>query len=96
MKKKTTFLAMAVTAIAFALAGCHSNKGESEILRPISENFVGRWKLIDHYLLDENGKLCLDKAKLIVYSHGEYLSLGKKLGTFGYSVRKKKPGKRKK
>ena len=39
---------------------------------------------------DENGKLCLDKAKLIVYSHGEYLSLGKKLGTFGYSVRKKK------
>ena len=28
-------------------------------------------------------------------SHGEYLSLGKKLGTFGYSVRKKKPGKRK-
>ena len=30
------------------------------------------------------------------FSHGEYLSLGKKLGTFGYSVRKKKPGKRKK
>ena len=45
---------------------------------------------------DENGKLCLDKAKLIVYSHGEYLSLGKTLGTFGYSVRKKRPGKRKK
>ena len=41
--------------------------------------------------MDENGKLCLDKAKLIVYSHGEYLALGKKLGTFGYSVRKKKP-----
>ena len=51
---------------------------------------------VDESLLDENGKLCLDKAKLIVYSHGEYLSLGKKLGTFGYSVRKKKPGKRKK
>ena len=47
---------------------------------------------VDESLLDENGKLCLDKAKLIVYSHGEYLSLGKKLGTFGYSVRKKKPG----
>ena len=41
-------------------------------------------------LLDENGKLCLEKAHLIVYSHGEYLALGKKLGTFGYSVRKKK------
>ena len=45
---------------------------------------------VDESLLDENGKLCLDKARLIVYSHGEYLSLGKKLGTFGYSVRKKK------
>ena len=40
-------------------------------------------------LLDEKGKLCLDKAKLIVYSHGEYMALGRRLGTFGYSVRKK-------
>lgn len=62
MKKKTTFLAMAVTAIAFALAGCHSNKEESEILRPISENFVGRWKLIDNYLLDENGNRVEDES----------------------------------
>ena len=46
---------------------------------------------VDESLLDETGKLCLDKAKLIVYSHGEYLALGKKLGTFGYTVRKKKP-----
>ena len=45
---------------------------------------------VDESLLDEKGKLCLDKANLIVYSHGEYLALGKKLGTFGYSVRKKK------
>ena len=51
---------------------------------------------VDESLLDESGKLCLEKAKLIVYSHGEYLALGKKLGTFGYSVRKKKPVKRKK
>ena len=49
---------------------------------------------VDESLLDEKGKLCLDKANLIVYSHGEYLALGKKLGTFGYSVRKKKPAKR--
>ena len=46
---------------------------------------------VDESLLDENGKLCLEKARLIVYSHGEYLALGKKLGTFGYSVRKKRP-----
>ena len=51
---------------------------------------------VDESLLDENGKLCLEKAKLIVYSHGDYLALGKKLGTFGYSVRKKKPVRRKK
>lgn len=41
-------------------------------------------------LLDDNGRLCLDRANLIAYSHGEYFSLGKKLGSFGYSVRKNK------
>lgn len=40
----------------------------------------------DEYLLDENGKLCLDKAKLVAYNHGEYWLLGEKLGFFGYSV----------
>ena len=51
---------------------------------------------VDESLLHETGKLCLDQAKLIVYSHGEYLALGKKLGTFGYTVRKKKPARKKK
>ncbi len=51
---------------------------------------------VDEALLDDAGKLCLDKAGLITYSHGEYFALGKKLGSFGYSVRKKKkPAKRK-
>lgn len=40
----------------------------------------------DQYLLDENGKICLDKAKLVCYNHGEYFSLGEKLGFFGYSI----------
>ena len=40
--------------------------------------------------LDETQKLHLDQADLIVYSHGEYMGLGKKLGSFGMSVRKKK------
>lgn len=44
---------------------------------------------VDERLLDESGKLCLNKANLIVYSHGDYLTLGRKLGSFGYSVRKK-------
>lgn len=38
--------------------------------------------------LDEKNKFCLEAAKPIVYSHGSYYSLGEKLGTFGYSVKK--------
>ena len=45
---------------------------------------------VDESLLDEKGKLCLNRARLIVYSHGDYLALGRRLGSFGYSVRKKK------
>ncbi len=40
--------------------------------------------------MDETGKFALEKAKPITYSHGIYYMLGRKLGTFGYSVRKKK------
>ena len=40
----------------------------------------------DSYLLDDNGRLCLDNANLVAYNHGEYFLLGKKLGFFGYSV----------
>ena len=50
------------------------------------------------WYLDENGKFQLNKSGLIAYSHGEYLDLGKEIGTFGYSVKKKtkKPQKRRK
>ncbi len=41
-------------------------------------------------LIDKKGKLRLDKAHLLAYSHGEYFEIGKRIGTFGYSVRKKK------
>lgn len=39
--------------------------------------------------MDENGKFDLNNTGLMVYSHGEYFTLGEKLGKFGYSVRKK-------
>ncbi|MBQ1490898.1 MAG: flavin reductase family protein [Blautia sp.] len=39
--------------------------------------------------LDETNKFHLDEAKLLVYNHGEYMGLGKKLGGFGMSVKKK-------
>lgn len=50
----------------------------------------------DEKYMDENGKFELNKTGLLAYSHGEYLGLGKRLGTFGYSVRKKTAGKKKK
>lgn len=43
----------------------------------------------DRYM-DESGKFCLNKTGLAVYSHGEYFGLGESLGTFGYSVRRRK------
>jgi flavin reductase (DIM6/NTAB) family NADH-FMN oxidoreductase RutF len=44
---------------------------------------------VDDSLLDSNGKLHLNKADLICYTHGEYRTLADSLGTFGYSVKKK-------
>ena len=49
----------------------------------------------ERYIDPETGKFSLDKARPIVYSHGEYFSLGKMLGHFGWSVRKKKTKQRK-
>lgn len=40
--------------------------------------------------MDAAGRFHLNDTGLIAYSHGEYLELGRKKGTFGYSVRKKK------
>lgn len=44
----------------------------------------------DEALLDRDGKLHLERAGLLAYAHGEYYALGRRLGTFGWSVRKKK------
>ncbi len=41
-------------------------------------------------LLDDTGRLDLGRADLMAYSHGEYFALGELLGSFGYTVRKKK------
>ena len=43
----------------------------------------------DKKYMDEKGKFDLSKADPIVYSHGEYYSMGEKIGTFGYSLKKK-------
>lgn len=44
---------------------------------------------VDEKYMDDKGKFHLEAAKPIVYSHGDYLKTGEKLGTFGYSVKKK-------
>ncbi len=49
---------------------------------------------VEDSLINSEGRLRLDKANLIAYSHGEYFELGKKLGSFGFSVRKKRKGKK--
>lgn len=43
----------------------------------------------DEAYMDKNNKFHLNDAGLLVYSHGEYLAGGRKVGTFGYSVKKK-------
>lgn len=43
-------------------------------------------------LVDTQGKLSLEEAGLVCYSHGEYWGLSKSLGYFGYTVNKKDSG----
>ena len=44
----------------------------------------------ERFIDEDTGKFSLDKARPIVYSHGEYYRLGEMIGHFGWSVRKKK------
>lgn len=43
---------------------------------------------VDDKYYDENGKFHLEDANPIAYSHGDYMTLGEKVGSFGFSVRK--------
>ena len=44
---------------------------------------------VDPRFVDEKGALHMEKCGLLAYAHGAYFGLGKQLGTFGFSVRKK-------
>ena len=48
---------------------------------------------VDDSYMNEKGKFELNQSGLVTYSHGEYFLLGKKLGSFGYSVKKQKHSK---
>ena len=41
---------------------------------------------VQEELLDDAGKLTIEKAKLVCYNHGDYHAIGKKLGFFGFSI----------
>ncbi len=45
----------------------------------------------DTRYMDADNKFSLEKAEPIVYSHGIYMTCGDKVGSFGFSVRKKQP-----
>ena len=46
---------------------------------------------VDEKIIEDNGKINFNKANLICYNHGEYYGLNAKpLGSFGYSVAKKR------
>ncbi len=51
---------------------------------------------VDDKYMDDKGRFDLRAANLIAYSHGDYFALGKKLGKFGYSVKKNNKNKGKK
>jgi flavin reductase (DIM6/NTAB) family NADH-FMN oxidoreductase RutF len=44
----------------------------------------------DEKYMDEKGGFHFEQSDPVTYSHGKYYTLGKEIGKFGYSVRKKK------
>ena len=47
----------------------------------------------DEKYIDDKGAFDITKCDLIAYANGNYMALGKKVGKFGFSVRKKKKSK---
>jgi hypothetical protein len=44
----------------------------------------------DEDILDSDGKMHFERADLLAYAHGEYYSLGERVGRFGFSTDKPK------
>ena len=45
---------------------------------------------VDDSAFDKNGKIDYESLGLLAYAHGSYFGLVKQLGSFGFSVKKKK------
>lgn len=50
---------------------------------------------VDEKFIDNDGKLHIEQCSLAAFAHGEYFTLGKKIGSLGFSVRKKRKKLRK-
>lgn len=48
---------------------------------------------VDDTYLDDKNTFHLNNSNLLAYSHGTYFTLGEALGTFGYSIQKRKKKK---
>ena len=57
---------------------------------------TGSYQILNPIYIDEKGKLRIEQCSLAAYAHGSYFALGKKIGSFGYSVKKKQTKNRKK
>ncbi|MEA5038764.1 MAG: flavin reductase family protein [Clostridiaceae bacterium] len=49
---------------------------------------------VDEHMVNQKGRLDIQKCNLLAYAHGTYFELGQQLGTFGFSVRKKPVSRR--
>lgn len=49
---------------------------------------------VDESVVDEKGALDLGRCDLAAYAHGGYYALGEQLGTFGFSVKKKRSARK--
>ena len=49
---------------------------------------------VDEKYIDNKGAFDITKCDLMTYANGNYLAMGKKLGKFGFSVKKKKKNKK--
>lgn len=49
---------------------------------------------VDEKYIDDKGAFDITKCDLMAYANGNYLAMGKKLGKFGFSVKKKKKNKK--
>ena len=45
---------------------------------------------VSSQLIDADGKFDVERARLVAFAHGHYFTIGKCLGSFGFSVRKKR------